>query len=196
MEKQHIEMTDKELCIICENVLIRECSISDRIHKNGYWYKDVGFCGDCNDKIEKIFNDRDHRSDDNQLSWFELILMVGLGTNGCGKEKNKNKTFNGKDVEWQFKERFKTVDIAIHSAKLYVEVDGDHHYHDSEQVWSDLWRSFYSSLPTKNFLTLHIPNHLIKNRDSFHRIVDAIKGIAHERAKLFIKNKSDNTTGS
>lgn len=53
----------------------------------------------------------------------------------------------------------KTVDIAILSARLHIEVDGSHHT-DSTQLPGDLWRTGYSK-PADDVYTLRIPNALI-----------------------------------
>ncbi|MEE1945072.1 DUF559 domain-containing protein [Pedobacter sp. KR3-3] len=56
---------------------------------------------------------------------------------------------------------YKHIDIAIPEARVNIEVDGGHHNYNSKQALSDLKRTYHSFL--KGFLTLRIPNSLIKH---------------------------------
>jgi hypothetical protein len=56
----------------------------------------------------------------------------------------------------------KTIDIAVPHAKVNIEVDGGHHIYDDRQALADLKRTFYSF--QKGYLTLRIPNSLVKHR--------------------------------
>ena len=53
----------------------------------------------------------------------------------------------------------KSVDIAILPAKLYIEVDGIHHYLDSHIVVKDIMRDNYSN--EAGFHTVHVSNSAI-----------------------------------
>lgn len=64
-----------------------------------------------------------------------------------------------KGVELQYFDGCKTVDIAILSARLHIEVDGSHH-DAAQQGLTDLWRSYYS-LKQSDVLTLRIPNAVV-----------------------------------
>ena len=55
----------------------------------------------------------------------------------------------------------KTIDLAIPSQKVNIEVDGQHHNYDSKQALSDLMRTYYSF--NKGYHTFRIPNSLIKD---------------------------------
>jgi very-short-patch-repair endonuclease len=57
---------------------------------------------------------------------------------------------------------FKTIDIAIPSFRLNIEVDGPHHNYNPDQALIDLQRTYYSF--AKGYYTLRIPNSLIKSR--------------------------------
>ena len=54
----------------------------------------------------------------------------------------------------------KTIDIAIISAKVNIEVDGTHHNYNPLQAMADLQRTVLSF--KKGYLTLRIPNSLIR----------------------------------
>ena len=57
---------------------------------------------------------------------------------------------------------YKTIDIAVDNAKLYIEVDGPFHNDNHEQALLDLRRTFYSF--QQGYFTLRIPNILIKRK--------------------------------
>lgn len=56
---------------------------------------------------------------------------------------------------------FKTIDIAIPSHKINIEVDGGHHVFESRQALADLKRTYHSF--KKGYFTLRIPNALVAN---------------------------------
>ncbi|MBK5721669.1 DUF559 domain-containing protein [Dysgonomonas sp. Marseille-P4677] len=58
---------------------------------------------------------------------------------------------------------YKTVDIAIPSAKINIEVDGQHHNYSYKQALADLKRTYYSF--EKGYFTLRIPNSLLKEEN-------------------------------
>lgn len=66
----------------------------------------------------------------------------------------------GITAELEKSDGFKKVDIAIEAAKLYIEVDGNHHYKDHNQAIKDLQRTFYSL--QNDYVTIRVPNTLIK----------------------------------
>ena len=51
---------------------------------------------------------------------------------------------------------YKTIDLAIPSAKINIEVDGKQHVTDPHQIISDLSRGHYSDI--LGYETIHIPN--------------------------------------
>jgi hypothetical protein len=81
------------------------------------------------------------------------------------------------------KSKYKTVDIAILSARLYIEVNGMQHAKDYRQLRSDLWRSYFSF--SAGFLTLSVFNEAIQSQDEFHQIVNVINDIAQKRRVVF-----------
>jgi hypothetical protein len=56
---------------------------------------------------------------------------------------------------------FKTIDIAVPSAKVNIEVDGGHHIYSAKQAMGDLKRTLFSF--KKGYSTLRIPNALAKH---------------------------------
>ncbi len=56
---------------------------------------------------------------------------------------------------------YKHIDIAIVTAKVNIEVDGGHHNTSEKQALADLKRTYHSF--KKGYVTLHIPNCLVKN---------------------------------
>jgi very-short-patch-repair endonuclease len=55
----------------------------------------------------------------------------------------------------------KHIDIAILSSKIFIEVDGLHHFTDSKQIEADFKRNHFSD--GDDFDTIHIPNIVIEN---------------------------------
>ncbi|MDR0604855.1 MAG: hypothetical protein LBG80_11185 [Bacteroidales bacterium] len=91
------------------------------------------------------------------------------------------------EMELEYKDGHKTVDIAILSANLFIEVNGSHHANDPNQLRSDLWR-IHSSLKD-DFLTLPIFNKAL-NGSEFHQTVSIINDIAKERKQAMTGNKT------
>ena len=67
----------------------------------------------------------------------------------------------GVRAKLQYFDGVKTVDIAILSARLHIEVDGSHHA-DTTQGFADLWRTNYA-MQDDDVYTLRIPNALISH---------------------------------
>ena len=97
----------------------------------------------CNECIGKIYS-KEHRPSDQAIK-----LYLSLRQNGVNAKLEK---YDG----------FKTVDIAIESAKLYIEVDGLYHYDNYEQALIDLQRTIYSL--NDGYTTLRIPNALVDKK--------------------------------
>lgn len=76
----------------------------------------------------------------------------------------------GIDSITEYSDGHKKIDIAILSARLYIEVDGVQHLNKPEQIITDFKRDYYSK--TEGFYTLHIHNDDIKNH--LNSIADAI----------------------
>jgi len=68
---------------------------------------------------------------------------------------------------------YKHIDIAILDVKIYIEIDGLHHYTDSRQIEADLERDYFSN--KDDFETIHIPNELIDKH--LEKIAEAISRV-------------------
>jgi len=193
-------MEDINNCIICGNTRI----VKGIFHIHGEdssvemeidWGNKIKICRCCemgvNEIKEEIRKKNKEKFSECSYSEYEFLLIYGITNDTCGLEageygsKSKGNKSLWFDCEWQKKSigrKDKHVDIAIDSAKLYIEVDGNHHKTQEAQVWSDVWRNHYSA-QDEGYLTLHIPNATFENRKFFHTVVDAIKGIASIREK-------------
>lgn len=76
----------------------------------------------------------------------------------------------GIDAVTEYSDGHKKVDLAVPSAKLYIEVDGLHHSLELGQVITDLKRDSYSN--QEGFRTIRIPNQAI--REDLNRVADAV----------------------
>ena len=65
-------------------------------------------------------------------------------------------------MKLQFFDGYKTADILIEKIKLIIEVDGIQHAANCDQALADLKRAYADF--KKGFLTIHIPNCLVKNK--------------------------------
>ncbi|TXH02698.1 MAG: hypothetical protein E6R05_03765 [Candidatus Moraniibacteriota bacterium] len=66
----------------------------------------------------------------------------------------------GIDVVLGYNDGYKTVDIAVLDAKLYIEVDGLQHFTNPKQILSDLQRGHFSD--GDDFRTFYTTNQLIE----------------------------------
>lgn len=89
-------------------------------------------------------------------------------------------------IEIEKNDGHKTIDLAIPSLKVNIEVDGQHHNYDSKQALSDLMRTYYSF--NKGYHTFRIPNSLI--RDNLNVTADFIVEIIL-CSKKSIDNQND-----
>lgn len=72
----------------------------------------------------------------------------------------------------------KHIDLSIESAGLYIEIDGDDHYTNSETILRDLKRDYFSN--EDGYDTLHFPNHIITNQ--IDAVADALAEVSKKRA--------------
>lgn len=100
----------------------------------------------------------------------------------------KELVWRGLIVESEFDDHgHKHVDLAIKSARLFIEIDGRQHYQDPSQIVSDLKRAHYSD--REGYDTLHIPNTFIENKDDLRKVADAIAKVVRIRKKKFFFKK-------
>jgi hypothetical protein len=132
---------------------------------------EVVMCIGCENEYNAI---KKNSSPNRYLSSYQICLYLAL------KHLLKLKD-DDIYLEWEDKDSsgkvLKTVDIAILSAKLYIEVNGIQHVESCEQLRSDLWRSYYSF--NAGFLTLPVFNKTIKSIGEFYQIVDIIVRIVN-----------------
>jgi very-short-patch-repair endonuclease len=81
----------------------------------------------------------------------------------------------------EYQDGHKTVDIAIPSAKIFIEVDGLQHLTDPKQILSDFKRDHFSD--GDDFHTIRIPNKVIEDRLELEKVANAIAEVAHARIK-------------
>jgi very-short-patch-repair endonuclease len=93
------------------------------------------------------------------------------------KRLNNALRTRGLDTEPEFWDGHKHIDIAIPSAHIYIEVDGNKHYTDADQIERDFKRNHYSD--GDDFDTIHIPNLIIL--DHCEEVADAIASVAFRR---------------
>lgn len=84
-------------------------------------------------------------------------------------------------AELEYWDGHKHVDIHIPSAKLYIEVDGPHHFTNPDQIASDFMRDHYSD--HSGYDTFRIPNTAVK--EQLEKVVLAI-------CKIVEKKESEN----
>lgn len=77
----------------------------------------------------------------------------------------------------EYNDGHKHIDIAILDARIFIEVDGLHHYTDADQIERDFKRNHFSD--GDDFDTIHIPNLIIEH----HRlaVARAIEKIVKKR---------------
>ena len=78
----------------------------------------------------------------------------------------------GINAELEKYDGHKTIDIAIPSLKVNIEIDGMQHNYSYKQALADLKRTYYSF--KRGYVTLRIPNSLI--RENLHETAVYIAG--------------------
>lgn len=85
----------------------------------------------------------------------------------------------GWHVDYEKYDGHKHIDIAIVDAKMNIEVDGCQHNLNFHQALSDLQREYYSFV--KGYITLRIPNSLIKNHTARITTAEFLNKFLEER---------------
>lgn len=80
-------------------------------------------------------------------------------------------------VTAEYHDGHKTIDIAILPAKIFIEVDGLHHFTTAKQIESDFHRDHFSD--GDDFDTMRIPNLVIKHH--LDEVVNAIVEVVNNR---------------
>jgi very-short-patch-repair endonuclease len=79
----------------------------------------------------------------------------------------------GIELETQYWDNHKHIDIYIPKAKIAIEIDGLQHFLNPLRVSADFHRDYYSN--KEGVFTKHIPNELIESH--LHQIADAIEEV-------------------
>lgn len=149
---------------------VRRCEICDRQLVSEKEYRK---CFSCYERYQRVLELIKHMNM-KKISEEQINLYLALEAKNWDVEIEYKDYYDPKD-----KSKYKTIDIAILSARLYIEVNGMQHAKDHGQLRSDLWRSYFSF--EAGFLTLSVFNESIKSNDEFHFIVDVINDIAKKR---------------
>jgi len=88
-------------------------------------------------------------------------------------------TEQGIKAELEYWDGYKHVDIAVIDAKIYIEIDGLHHFTDTKQIEADFKRNHFSD--GDDFDTIHIPNSVIDNY--LPKVTTAIIKVIKKRQK-------------
>lgn len=83
----------------------------------------------------------------------------------------------GVKVYVELHDGYKTIDLAIPSAKINIEIDGIQHLTDPKQILADLGRGYYSH--KNGYDTMHIQNEML--RSYLDNIADALAEAAKVR---------------
>lgn len=92
-------------------------------------------------------------------------------------------------IKFQQSDGHKHIDIAVLKARTNIEVDGCHHNLNKKQALADLQRTYYSF--KKGFLTLRIPNSLLKDNKTIKETVKFIDKFLKENKKSIKKWKKE-----
>ena len=76
-------------------------------------------------------------------------------------------------AELEYYDGFKTVDIAIRDARIYVEVDGINHFINPDQIVRDFKRSHFSD--GDDFRTFYVTNQILDRY--LDEVADALKEV-------------------
>ncbi len=77
----------------------------------------------------------------------------------------------------EYPDGHKTIDIAILPARIFIEIDGLHHFTTAKQIESDFHRDHFSD--GDDFDTMRIPNTVIKHH--LDEVVNAIVEVVNNR---------------
>lgn len=84
------------------------------------------------------------------------------------------------------KDDYKSVDLAIHKAKIVIEVDGRHHNTNSKQGISDIKRTFHDFVE-KDIITLRIPNSVMNDNSTIDEVIEVLDNLLNVRVKKLEK---------
>jgi very-short-patch-repair endonuclease len=82
----------------------------------------------------------------------------------------------------------KSIDLSIPDAMVDIEVDGSQHF-DKKQALADIKRTYYSF--KDGWITLRIPNPLVKDRNMLEETADCINDILNESEDQLDEEEGD-----
>jgi very-short-patch-repair endonuclease len=85
----------------------------------------------------------------------------------------------GVDAEIEKWDGHKHIDLSVQSARLYIEIDGIHHYIDASTILRDLERDYFST--EDDFDTIHIPNQVLDSH--LNEVADALAEVVKTRTE-------------
>lgn len=134
----------------------------------------VALCMQHQKGKEKIVETKDEKISDLLRATPEALrLKIGLSDRGW-------------KVIHEDHDEHKHVDLAIHAAKIVIEVDGSHHNSNSKQGISDIKRTFHDFVD-KDIITLRIPNSVMNDNDTIDEAVNVLHNLLKERVKKLEK---------
>jgi very-short-patch-repair endonuclease len=86
----------------------------------------------------------------------------------------------GVSAEMECWDKHKHVDICVHDAKLYIEIDEEHHYTYADNIERDLLRDNFSS--EGGYDTFRIPSTLVD--EHLDKITNALVKVVKDRREV------------
>lgn len=85
----------------------------------------------------------------------------------------------GWKIELEKFDGYKTIDIVVPSAQVYIEVDGFTHTVNKRAAYGDLQRLYFDL--KKGILTIHIPNCLVDDEETLTKTADLLSRLLMDR---------------
>lgn len=83
------------------------------------------------------------------------------------------------EAKLQYWDGYKHVDLAIPSAKIYIEIDDINHFTDPKKILSDFNREHYSD--RDGFNTFFVTNQILENKNLLEKVADALEAVVKMR---------------
>tara|TARA_R110002049_G_scaffold181272_2_gene348568 strand:- start:193396 stop:193974 length:579 start_codon:yes stop_codon:yes gene_type:complete len=149
-------------CIECGNI------ISNGVYDYSFDNFGIALCMPHQKGKQKKIETKDENVSDLLRATAEALrLKTGLSDKGW-------------KVAHEDKDEHKHVDLAIHKAKIVIEVDGTHHNRNSKQAISDIKRTFHDFVQ-KDVITLRVPNSVLNDNETIEEAVTVLDNLLRER---------------
>jgi len=158
-----------------------EEDISDFVAKYSKDYFNIYLCKECQENHKKVSAKSNiiiKSSNPPEPTPEAIKLFNALKTIGVKVKSKYLEKWDG----------YKHIDIAIVDAKLNLEVDGCQHNLNKAQALADLKRTYYSF--KKGYLTLRIPNSLVRDDARIKETARYIKEIINTRKEQIDEDDS------